>query len=518
MRKLKYTAGALLILPIVLSVALAQSGSGDLKVGYIYIDEEGNRSLSHSSFNYFDGASVSVENFHYRFKNGFRVTSDLRNINLDNRNLSFGFEKSGRFGADINTNRYRRIYDSGGDSQTSRDLTGANIWFYPSRYIKVYGLGSFNTVSGEVNNLFDPAVPEVSRAIDYDKSKYGVGIRIKYLGRMFQAEYNTISYTDNLDESYDRTSKRVKLFGHFPVPDYEWLTLSGSLAKFETEYDATGLMLEATTAKGVVATRLLRDLTATYVSYFTRAGSDSDFVETDNLAHLIYVSYNHPEKFSFTAGYQYDINDDYEDVVKADSYYLSGRINPYNGLELNAVLGVRGEEVDEGARLVGDENRTRFKVRSKYDKPDIGSFMIGIENRFRKNDQLDSEADFVRYFARGTFEDLEYFRVSCGYSYSKGDYENAGEDFVFESQQVNLNINSREYKNLTGGFGMTYFRSKLDLDTENINLMFTGAYRFKGATRAEITYRVFNFDDFLFLDQYYTENIVEINLIKSFSF
>jgi hypothetical protein len=518
MRKLNNTLSALLILPIVLSVALAQSGSGDLKVGYIYIDEEGNRSLSHSSFNYFDGASVSVENFHYRFENGFRIRSDLRNINLDNRNLSFGFEKSGRFGADVNTNRYRRIYDFEGDSQTRRDLTGANIWFYPSRYLKVYALGSFNTVSGDVADLFDPAVPAVSRGIDYDRSKYGVGVRIKYLGRMFQAEYNTISYTDNLDESYDRTRKKIKLFGHFPVPDYEWLTLSGSLAKFETENDATGFKLEATTAKGVVTTRLLRDFTATYVSYFTRAGSDSDFVETDNLAHLIYVSYNHPGKFSFTAGYQYDINDDYEDVVKADSYYLSGRINPHEGFELNTILGVRSEEVDEGARLVGDEDRTRFKVRGKYEKPDIGSLRIGIENRVRKNNQLDSEADFVRYFAQGSFKDLEYFDVSGGYSYSKGDYENAGEDFVFESQQVNLNINSREYRNLTGGFGLTYFRSKLDLDTENINLMFTGSYRFKGATKAEITYRVFNFDDFLFLDQYYTENIVEINLIKSFSF
>jgi hypothetical protein len=48
--------------------------------------------------------------------------------------------------------------------------------------------------------------------------------------------------------------------------------------------------------------------------------------------------------------------------------------------------------------------------------------------------------------------------------------------------------------------------------------LFTGSYRFRGTQRAEITYRVFNFDDFLALDQYYTENIVEINLIKSFSF
>jgi hypothetical protein len=399
---------AIFILLMTYSVVSAQGGSGDLKIGYIYIDEEGNRSISQSSFNYYDGASISVENFHYRFKNGLRIRSSLQNINLDNRNLSFGLGKPGRFGVDINTNRYRRVYDFEGDSQTKRDMTGGNIWFNPSRYLKVYALGSFNSV--------------------------------KYEGRMFQAEYNTISYTDNLDESKNQSRKRVRLFGHFPVPDYEWLTLSGSLEKFETEYDDTGFKLESTTARGSVTSELVRYLSATYVSYFTRAGSDRDFVETDNLAHLIYISYNPPQKFGLTAGYQYDINDDYADVVKADSYYLSGRLKPFEGIELNAVYGIRAEEVDEGARLVGDEDRARFKIQGKYHKPDIGSVKIGVESRSRINDKLDSEADFNRYFVQSNLNSLEYFIVSGGYSYSRGDYDNAGADFEFESQQVNLNI------------------------------------------------------------------------------
>jgi len=513
-----FTVGALIILPIALSVAMAQNGSGDLKIGYTYIDEEGNRSLSQTSFNYYDGVSVSVEDFHYRFKNGFRVRSDLRNINRDNRNLSIGFEKSGRFGADIKSNRYRRVYDFEGDSETKRDLTGANVWFYPSRFLKVYALGSFNSVSGEMRGLFDPAISSISETIDYDRSKYGVGVMFKHLGRMFQAEYNTISYTDNLDESLNQSRERVKLYGYFPVPEYDWLTLSGMLERFETKYDATGFALEATTAKGSVSAELIPDLTATYITYFTRAGSDSDFVKTDNLAHLIYFSYGYQKRLNLTAGYQYDVNDDYEDVVESDSYYLSGRFNPLEEFELSGLYGRRIEEVDEGARLVGDEDRTRFKLQGKFDKKKKGSLMVGVENREREYERLGSEADYVRYFAQSTLENLEYFNISAGYSYSKGDYDNSGVDFEFESQQVNLSINSREYKHLTGGFGLNYFRSKLDLDTENINLMFTGAYHFKGGHRAEITYRVFNFDDFLFLDQYYTENIVEINLIKSFSF
>ena len=93
-----------------------------------------------------------------------------------------------------------------------------------------------------------------------------------------------------------------------------------------------------------------------------------------------------------------------------------------------------------------------------------------------------------------------------------------GTKFEYESHQVNADVTTREYMNFTGDFGIVYFRNKLDLDTESINLLFSGIYSFDEGLRAEAIYRVFNFDDFLFLDQYYTENIVEVNLIKSFSF
>lgn len=518
MRKMKYIASSIFILLITVSVVLAQGGSGDLKIGYNYIDEDGNRSISHSSFNYYDGAGISVENFNYRFKNGLTFKTDLRNINLDNRNLSLGLEQTGTFGVDINTNRYRRIYDFNGDSRTKRDLTAGKIWFNPSRYLKVYALGSFNSVSGSVTELFDPSLPAMSNDIDYDRSKYGVGVRMKYQGRMFQAEYKTASLTNNKDESKDQSRKRFNLFGHLPVPNYEWLTLSGSLGKFETKYDETGSKLEATIAKGSVMIELLKNLQVNYISYFTRAGSDNDLVKTDNLAHLVYASYYPPKRFGLTAGYQYDINDDFEDVVKASSYYLSGMLKPTDHVKLDAVYGMRAEEVDEGARLVGDEDRTRFKVQGKYSKPEKGSLKIGVESRNRKNDDLGSEADFTRYFAQMNRDGMKYFSLSGGYSYTKGEYDNMGTMFEYESHQVNADVTTREYMNFTGNCGIVYFRNKLDLDSESINLLFSGIYRFDEGLRAEAIYRIFNFDDFLFMDQYYTENIVEVNLIKSFSF
>jgi len=75
-----------------------------------------------------------------------------------------------------------------------------------------------------------------------------------------------------------------------------------------------------------------------------------------------------------------------------------------------------------------------------------------------------------------------------------------------------------EYISFTPGLGVTYYRSQRDLDVESFILRFKLAYGFYSGYRIEIKYDVHNFDDFLFLDRYYTANIVEINLIKNISF
>ena len=178
---------------------------GILKVGYVYLDEEGNQSVSQSSFNYYDGPVVSVENFRYRFKNGLQFKSNLKNLNLENRNLNFQLSKTGIFGVDVNTNRYRRVYDFNGDSETKRDLSSGGIWFYPNKHVKVFTDGSFNSVSGEINDLFDAGDGIYTRDVDYDRTKYDIGLRFKHQGKMFHAEYNTISFVDNNDELKDQS-------------------------------------------------------------------------------------------------------------------------------------------------------------------------------------------------------------------------------------------------------------------------------------------------------------------------
>lgn len=514
---MKSTAIVAMILPLLVSITAAQNG-GDVKVGYIYLDEDGNKSMSEPSFNYYDGPRLSLEDFQYRFKNGLRIKSNLENVNLENRNLFFGIGKTGLFGVDVNTNRYRRIYDFNGDIRTKRDLTSASVWVNPNKYFRLFADGSFNSFSGKVKDLFDPGPSPFTKELDYDRSGYGVGARLKYMGRMFQAEYKTFSYTDNLDGSQDQSRNRVRLIGYLPVPNHEWLVLSGLFQRFNTEYDSSEFGIQSTTAKGSVLAKIPYNLTLDYIAFINRAGSDSDFVKTDNVAHLFYVMYNLPRKLGLTAGYQYDINDDFDNQVKANSFYLSGQYEASENLELYADYGFRAEDVEDGFRLVGNEDRSRVKAYAELENNGYGKLKIGFENKLRKNDQIGSEADYTRYFADYFYGGISLFSLYAGYSYLNGDYDNTTMGFEFTSNQFYVNLDTREYQNFIGGFGMTYFRNKMDLDEESVNLTFKGTYAFPGDVRAELIYRVFNFDDYLFLDNYYTENIIEFNLIKSFSF
>jgi len=507
-----------IILLLGVGIAHAQNRGADFKIGYVYLDEDGNQSVNHSSFNHYDGITVSLEKFRYGFKNGIQLRADLKNINLENRNLTFNLRKPGLFGTNFKSSQFRRIYDFDGDNFTRRNLTAAGIWFYPQKYIKVFAKGSFNNVAGKVNDLFGTSFITSVNELDYKQQKYALGARANYLGRMLRFEYSAINYDDKIDAGNDQTHDMIKLNAIMPVPKYERVQLFGGFNQFKTEYSETEFELKSTTYRGGASAKLTRNVTAKYVAMLNRAVSDSDYVDTDNLAQTFYVTFSKTKVGGITAGYQNDVNDDFEDSFKANSYYFSGWLMPKPNLEFKGELGIRAEEVDQGTRLIGNEDRNKFKISGKYRHKDKGSISFYVESKNRKNDQIGSEAEFIRFgpYMTGKCKDIMY--CTWGYSYSKGKFKNSEQEFEFTDHQVHIDMNSTEFKGLTGGFGLTYYRSQRDLDVESIGLRFSSAYRVAGNHRIEVIYNAYNFDDLLALDQYYTENIVEINIIKEFSF
>ncbi|NIP44393.1 MAG: hypothetical protein GWO41_08140 [candidate division Zixibacteria bacterium] len=514
MRKISVIIIALL-LP---SMTLAASGEGDFSISYLFLDEEGNQSVQHSSFNIYEGPGISVEDFSYMLDNGLSFNADMKNIILNNRNLRLGMGKSGLFGLSLSHNQYRRVYNFDGSSFTRRHTNQGLLWLYPHRHLKLWGGGTYIGRSGSMTDLFDPDPGAISTDVDYDQVEYKGGFQLNYEGGLIRGEFRGVEFDDNENEDRDQTRSVVRFDGLIPVPNYEWIVLSGGFRHFETKYDVSDFKISSNRGWGGFRLNLPENFQLRYNFIFDRTSSDSDFVATDNITNTAYLSHVWPQFAMLTAGYRHGINDDFEDEVQSNSFYASGWIRPLDELEIRGEFGLTEEDVKDGSRLIGDESRNRHKFRLKYNSGEYGTIALKYENKVRENEQLGTEIDFISFGGDYSIGVAEYGTLSAGYVLSTGDYDNREDEFEFTDHTVYGDIRTREYRNATAGFGLTYYRSKRDLDVESFILRFNATYEFYDGYAFKAEYNVQNFDDFLVRDQYYTANIVEISLIKHISF
>jgi hypothetical protein len=503
---------------LVLSASANAAGDGIIKVGYTIMDEEGNKSVNAGTFNSYPGLGLSLEKFRLIVLSGLRFNADLRNISLNNRNIILGVDRPGLFGLQITNNQYRRIYDFEGNSFTRRRQTGGSFWVFPNRYLKLFAGGNLIGLAGNVVDLYNTEGFGSRANLDYSQKSYNGGLRLNYQGKMFQAEYRATEYTNNNDATKDQKRYIIRLDALAPVPQFEQLVLNGGFRHFETKYNENNFKISSNMVWGGANYKFAGHYSLNYSFILDRTGSDSDYVATDNIAHAAYLGYNNPGIGGLTVGYQNDINDDFEDEIKADSYYLSGWLIAAKYLELRGLYGNRAEKVEDGWRLTGDEDRTRYKISARYRPNSYGTVSAAFENRHRKNDQISSEADFNRFSIDGTLKLAGYGDAAIGYSYAAGDYQNPTDQFEFADHILYGTLNSIEYfDHISAGFGAQYYRSRRDLDVESFTLNFMLNYRFVKNHHLEIRYNIHNFDDFIVNDRYYTANIIEIELIKELS-
>ena len=270
-------------------MSVAADGRGNIKLGYTYIDEEGNQSVNQATFNKYEGFSISLEKFRYRFDNDISLKADLKNITLNNRNMVMSVEKAGFFGVRGYNNQYRRAYNFDGGSKTRRHRTGAKLWVYPHEYVRLYGGGEYIGKSGQMVPLFDLAGATGSQKIDYNQFCYHAGIRLNRYDGMFQAEYHAGTYNDDIDPDRDQSRLRFSMHGLLPVPQYEWLVLTGWFYRFETKYDLDDFDISTNYFRGGAGAKLTNNFSLNYYFLFDRTSSDSDIVATDNIAHTFYA-------------------------------------------------------------------------------------------------------------------------------------------------------------------------------------------------------------------------------------
>lgn len=513
--KLSFLLGTLLMLA---AAAVAATGSGEVRVGYIYLDEEGNQSVYHPTFNLYEGPTISLDGFRYRFDNGMQVRADLKNIIMNNRNLSASLAKPGQFDLRVGHDQFRRIYNFNGTSFTRRHQEHANLRVTPVEYVTLFGGLLMVERTGTTIDLFNPKPDPTEVNVDYKRTYYNFGAQFNYKGSMVLGEFRGDQYTDNNNEARDQKRAEYRFNGILACPKYDFFKLIGGFRHFETKFDQSDFTISNNRGYGGGVLNLPQNISLKYVGTLDRTSSDSDFVATDNMTHAGYASYDYLRRFGLTVGYQYDVNDDFEDEVRGNSLFFGGWGKPVPEVEVRYQFGNRKEEVEDGVRLLGDEERNRHAFSVKYRPAKIGAFGYKMTSVIRKNDQLGTKADMYRYAVDAVITATEYATLNAAYVHSAGTYENPTRNFEFQDHLVSGDITSMEYKGGTVSFGALYYKSKRDLNVEHFNIRIAAALRFYQDYRCEIEYNAYNFDDLSVYEDYYTGNVVEFSLIRGISF
>ncbi len=515
----------LLIAVMVFAVAPLSAGratdnefEGTLKAGYVYIGDEGNRGVQQPTYNLYEGVSLSLEDFSYRYDFGTRLFADVRNITLNSRQVVAGVSQPGFAGVTLRHNQYRRIYSFEGDRFTRRRQTTTQAWVRPISHVRIFGGYGETNKNGRSLDYFDPLRPAPSHRFRYDHRYFNAGAQLTYGRSVAGVEIRQSRYLDEDESLNDRDTERIRVTVRTPVPRWDFVVVNGGFQRFVNRLPNRADTLLANTGWGGVQVYYGDGFQARYSFLFDRARRHGDLTATDNVVHAIDVGRTWQRRGGLTIGYRYRVNDDYFDETETNGVLFSGWIQVIPDLMLRAAYGAESRDVPEGHTLTGDADVTKAWAQARY-RYRYGWLRLKVANRETDNEDIGSSAGFLQVSSDVTFALAQYGDVDASYALLDGEYQNTGGRFEFVEHIVTANVLTAPYKGGQVGVGGTYARSLKDLDVESFLVRLIGKYALPQSYRLEVVYSAFNFDDFddpgPMYTRYYTSNVVEVYLSRS---
>lgn len=522
MMNISYRTCARLFAISVTLLLMGASGSGktvyasgaELKVGYIYLDEEG-FNKQQQSFNLYEGASLSIENLRHRFANGAQVSGNFTNLTLNNRNIRGRLIKANKYALTLSHSKYRRVYATAPDMYTRRETSDATFWVKPHRYVKLYGGFGLTDKNGEALDFFEPGALQNSVNIDYRHTRYHVGILSNERGRTIQVEYRGSTFENNLNPLDERKTERFRALTIFPVPNHEEIVVNGGFQHYENTVELSDDTLSANNAWGGARIYFHNGIVAKYSFAFNRAKNSRDLVATDNLLHAVSLSKNWP-KVGATVGLRSGVRDNFDDELKQADFFFGGWLKASEKLTFKGDYGSEKSTVERGVTLTGDRDYSRFRGSAVY-RHENQTWYGKVVRRKITNDDIGSESEFTRGTLSYNAFNERYGQINISFTAAVGEFTNSESSFEYSDKTIAGDILSKHYGRIQLGLGGVFYQSQRDNDIESMSLRLRIHYKVTNDWRLEGVYDARNYDDLQRLDSYYTANIIEIYVIKSLS-
>jgi len=489
---------------------------GIVKVGYVYLDETaGDLSVIQETYNIYENLSITQFMLHGNATPNTYFSLDLRDINNHNRKAAFDFRVPGLLKFRTTYDQDRQVFDAARTLVSRRKDAHFRLDVTPLRAIELSAAFNVQDRSGERSSYPAYVESNLGNRYDYLLKTGRLEGRAQYKQRFFAFAFDFSDFDNDNSRVADRKGRMIsaRIFSPCLLTDKITHSLRGAYGTHEL----LDLNLQYTLSnfQYIGEVRPVRQFKFKYTFYASRVDDEATEMKTDNIRNSFDGEYR-LRYGSVFGGYSYETNDDDRSLTSYDVYRVGGSFD-YKGRMNARVRYTNRSKTDEEKRTLLQESETQSFLGSVSAKP-IENLTVGGRYMNRNRDLPDIEVEI----------DGKTFNVFAGYSFRnwgslRADYayaQNKYDDRVGSFETLNQTITSRlqiDYiENLHLSAGLAYIDIGKDLDIEKSTLFFEAQYTHLDRYHIELKYDVYNFDDFVIADRYYTANVVWVNVGYSF--
>ena len=505
------TMCGLLIVTLAASAPWAGTLNGTVKLGGIFLDEEGDRSAVQETYNIYDGFSVTQIRLNGTLDPRHTFMLDLREINLGARRGDLVYRVPGTFKLTAGYDQHRQIFSpDGGVNAERKDLrVGAHLT--PLAWLGLSG--SFGYLARDGDRLPYPLGTVSSLGTRYDNAlKTGdVTADIRKDRRGGAVSYRVSDYSDALDPTAHRSGRLVsaRLYAPSPFCDQWTHFLRGAYGVRKLSNRDLDYTLANFQYTGVVQPTGAFQLKYNFEA--NRVDNKSNLLTTDRFQNNFDATYSY-KRGRVTGGYGYEIADDDRTLTSYHTWRAGTafRYEKYVSAKLDYASRVKKDQ--EELTLLKDVEATQIRAKLQVQPHDAVALGLGYSRRQREFPDIGVTADGDVIDAFGRYTCNGWGALSGDYSVSTDDYEDLARGFHTRSHLVTGRVEFDRIRNVRLAGGVTYVSVGKDLDIEKSMVFLEGAYTLLNDYHVEVKYNVYNYDDYVLTNRYYTANVVRINL------
>lgn len=499
------------------SAPWAGTWDGTLKLGGIFLDEEGDESTVQETFNIHDGFSVTQIRLHGAFDPGSYLMLNLHEVNLDGRRGDFLYRMPGKFKVTASFDQHRQVFDAGRAVTSERKDWKVGASVTPLEGLKLSGGLNYLTREGDRASFPAGTVSNLGTSYDYALTTGRVSAEYRHGRRGGAVTYRLSDYADELSDLTDRQGQVVSARLYIPCFFYDkWTHLvRGAYGKRELTDGDLDYTLSNFQYTGVV--QPVDRLQFKYNFYANRVDNASTELKTDRFQNGLDVIYFY--KYGrVNAGYIYETNDDDRSLTSYKTWRVGTAFRYDRWVKAKIDYSGRVKKDEEELTLLKDVEAASFRGDVEVEPVEWLTIGGGYSQREREYPDIDVEAEgnTARGHVRVRYQD--WGAGSFHYTYSKDEYDDLAGKFDAESHVVTARADFEKIEDVRLSGGITYLEVGEDLDIQKYFFFVEGMYTVRDDYHLEVKYNRYEYDDFILADRYYTADVFWINVAYDLHF